>query len=192
MRDHHAAIIEARCDLFQALRDIVIAEPVKPIAPHALVIIALRQGKGVIHPRMRPVECGIETGDLRCIRKRRARRADTGKAIGLVQRRKGDKARQRFNHAVINADRFRIDRATMHHPMPDGADMHVGQIFPRDLKKSVDCLIMGFGIGQRPVDRPPPRRLRQQTRRVTQAFDLPAPTHTGAIVVHQLIQREFQ
>lgn len=87
------------------------------VAPHAIVIIAVRHGVTVHLFRMAVMEGGVEAGDLRHIRIDRHGLADRGQVVGLVQRGEILVTRQAIEHRGIDQHRLGIVGAAMHHPV---------------------------------------------------------------------------
>jgi hypothetical protein len=88
MRHDDPAGREMRGAAGQFARDVVVAQPVEAVAPHALVVERAGQREGVVHEGM-AVKGGVEAGHLRHARKGRHRGADAREVVRLVQRREG-------------------------------------------------------------------------------------------------------
>jgi hypothetical protein len=67
--------------------DVIVAQPVEAVAPHAFVVEAARQGEGVVDPWVAAVKGGVEAGHLHRLGEGRDGRAHPGEVVGLVQRR---------------------------------------------------------------------------------------------------------
>lgn len=105
MRDHNAARCQRRIGLAQGAGDIVIAEPVKAVAPDTLIVECVRNRIDFVHARHGPVEGGVETGDLGGIREGRAGGADPGQAMRLMQGGQRHQGLERRLHGIVDHHR---------------------------------------------------------------------------------------
>jgi len=65
--------------------DVLVAETVEAVAPHALIIEFARQRERVVDPRMRPVESGVEARHLRGMREGFRGGPDAREVVRLVE-----------------------------------------------------------------------------------------------------------
>jgi hypothetical protein len=101
MGDNDASFGKLRREPSKFAGDVLVAQPVKPVAAHALVIKRTRYREGIVHPGVAAVECRIETPDLPDTRKGLDRRANAGEVMRLVQGRKRRKLGELFQkHAI--------------------------------------------------------------------------------------------
>jgi hypothetical protein len=100
--------------------DVVIAQPVKAVAAHALVVEAAGQREGVVDPGVAAVEGGVETGHLHGVGEGRDGGATPGEVVGLVQRReRGERVETRDQVGVMRAGASRSGPPwTTRWPMP--------------------------------------------------------------------------
>ena len=172
MGDDDAALREVRVIGAEFSRDVVIAQPVKPVSPHALVIEPARQGEGVVDPGVTAMKGRVETGDLHRAGKGRAGGSDGGEVMGLVQRRERVQ-RGKLRDQRIADDARPVDiRPAMHH-----AVAHPGNLLPRQMRaqrlhqRGKTCPMIG---GANPCDGPAAFRLDHQARGGAQPVDLAA------------------
>jgi hypothetical protein len=87
MGDDDAALRERRVIGGELAGDVIVAQPVEAVAPHAFVVEAARQGEGVVDPWVAAVKGGVEAGHLHRLGEGRDGGAHPGEVVGLVQRR---------------------------------------------------------------------------------------------------------
>ena len=85
-------------------------------------VVFLRQGEGVVNPRVATVKRGIEAGHLYRIGEGVARGADAGEVVRLMQGRERLVFFERFQNLIGDDDRGGVLRAAVHHAMPDAGD----------------------------------------------------------------------
>jgi BON domain len=100
-------------DLRQCRDDVFVGQAVKSVAPHALCCNFARQGELLGERRLRPVERGIEAGNLRDVGHGAADGADRGDLVRLVQWRERHQRFQRYDYLLVKQHRLRIRHAAM-------------------------------------------------------------------------------
>ena len=103
--DDHVLARDLGRHLPQRPYDVFVGQPVKPVAPHALVVIGARQGEGVVHEGMAAMERRVETGDLRRSGKSADRRLDPGDVVRLVKGRERDELAQLGEYGLVDQHR---------------------------------------------------------------------------------------
>ncbi len=86
MGDDHSAARNFRCDLRQALSNVLVGKAVKSVAPDAIVMELVRDRVVVRDLVVVAVKGRIEAGDLRQSRKIGQQRPDRRQIVGLMQR----------------------------------------------------------------------------------------------------------
>src|SRR5262249_61536165 len=86
MRDNHSACHHGRGDLAQALGDVFVGEPVKPVAPDALGIKTLGNSVMVRDGAVAVMKGGVEAGNLKQLRPTFYQGADRREDVWLMQR----------------------------------------------------------------------------------------------------------
>ena len=125
MGDNHPPCGDVGCHGGQALGDVLVREPMKPIAAHALGIGVLRD-RVVISNGAAPVMKGrIETRNLRQLRKALRDRTDRRQVVGLMQRRQADILLQVREYAGIDQHGTRVFRSAVHDPVTDSHRLHL-------------------------------------------------------------------
>ena len=97
----------------------------KTIAFDALGAERPGQGKKLGDVRLRAMESGIETADLRYLRQPCGKGADAGQVMRLVQGSQYDELFEFGEHLRRQYHRLRIEFATMHDTVADRADFPV-------------------------------------------------------------------
>ena len=154
VRDNDAAVRDLGRDLRQGAGDVLVREAVKAVALHAGVAKFLRKRNEVGERGLRPVEAGVETGDLR----------DGGQALGycfdgreivrLMERRERNQTVQLFENLRCDQSRTAEARAAMHDAMSDGQDAGAAVHRAKPRREGVETVslilhIVEFQIGER-------------------------------------------
>ena len=104
----------------QAARDVFVGKAVKPVAPHAFGVEALRDRVVVCQCIMGAMECRIEARDLRRPGHALQKRADRREVVGLMQRRERRIAFEPRKNLFVDQDRLIVLRSAMDHAVADG------------------------------------------------------------------------
>ena len=118
--DDDAALRRCRVFCQQLVADRFIGQAVKAVAADALLVQRLRQREALVDLRLRAVESGVETGDLRHGREGRARGLHPRQVVRLVQRRQRLQRRHRGEDGVVDQHRPGKGRAPMHDAVAHG------------------------------------------------------------------------
>src|SRR6201996_1526478 len=94
----------------------------KAVPPNALRGEPPRQSKSLRQLRLAAMESGVETRDLRHLRRSLPDGAYRGKVMRLMKRRQGLEIRQIDQHVRRHADGAIVMHAAMHHSVPDADD----------------------------------------------------------------------
>jgi len=119
VRDDDATISTIRHRVAQALRDILIGKAVKAVAADPLDVELLRNRVMVGNIAMAAMECSVETGDLRHIRKALEQDSDRCQIVRLVQRRERHIAFKVGQHLLVHEHGLVVIRAAMNDAMTD-------------------------------------------------------------------------
>src|SRR4029450_1819118 len=90
--------------------------------------------------RLRPMERGVEAGDLGQSRKLLGDRPDGREVVRLVQRRQRLELTQLLQHAIAYAYGARIKQASVHDAMAGGDDANVALVRLQPLDQEADPL----------------------------------------------------
>src|SRR2546429_6129572 len=85
MGDNDAAIGNLRSDLFESSCDILVRDPMKPIAPDAFLRVFAWNSERLSYWRLVTMESGVKTGDLRQTRMGRENRPNWCEIMRLMQ-----------------------------------------------------------------------------------------------------------
>ncbi|MPL97123.1 hypothetical protein SDC9_43311 [bioreactor metagenome] len=171
MRHHHPALVQRGLGPGQLAGDVVIAQPVEAVAPHALLVIAPRQRIGVVDEGMLAVEGGVETGDVRHAGEGVDRSTHTGKVVRLMQRREGRKARELLHRRLGEAQRLGMVHAAMHDAVADGDHLEPREVGLEHLERGAQRGAIGAEGGRRVLGhrQVAPRRVADLHRRLAPA-----------------------
>ena len=194
MRDHGTPRGCVRCSLLKLARNVLVGQPVEPVAADALLVIDAGQGECVVDPGVGAMERRIETGDLHRIRKGPLRGLYAGQVMRLVQRRERNKLFQLRDNLAGYPQRLGIARPAMHDAVPDGLDRHRREV----RLERIEDVLQGRFMRMRRTFRSRPVlkliagiRAQDEMRRRPQRLDLPLGEQPGTLPL-RLEQRKFQ
>ena len=107
----------------------------EPIPPDARLGEFARQGEHLCELRLVAMERGIETGDLRHLRRRFRNRSDRNQVVRLMQRRQRRELGKRCDDIGIDPDRDCIVGTAVHDPMPNPNHGHSARELAAGIKK---------------------------------------------------------
>ena len=122
MSEDHPALRRRAVDARQLVHQELVRQAVEPVAAHARLLVAPRNGEQLRHARQACVERGVEAGDLRQTRATACERLDHGDLARKMRRVERAQAAQLGDDLGGHELRLDVARPAVHHPVPGGDD----------------------------------------------------------------------